>query len=247
MYNCGFSADSQVRNDFNLTNPGAPDEEIAQMMQDFDYEYIALGNVKKWLQTSMEGFHPDYRLYIHGGGNFREQAATIKPYKGNRDPTHKPKYSAEIKKYMTDVWNALVVTGIETDDAIAIDQFSADDKSTVIVSIDKDLLYGVPGWSYNPRTGVLEYTTPTAANKFLFWQMLVGDSADNIPGIRGIGPKKASAALDKYDSMSEWRNVVQEFYKKEYGDNWKAAYTEVGTLLYILRRQGEEKTGCPLL
>ena len=218
------------------------------MMQDFDYEYIALGNVKKWLHTSMEGFHPDYRLYIHGGGNFREEVATIKPYKGNRDPTHKPKYSAEIKKYMTDVWNALVVTGIETDDAIAIDQFAADDKSTVIVSIDKDLLYGVPGWSYNPRTDVLEYTTPTAANKFLFWQMLVGDSADNIGGAKGIGPKRANKLLDPCgNDLAACKRVVEEVYKAQHGDSWTDVYIETSRLLYILRDRSHEKEGHPWL
>lgn len=212
-----------------------------------DYEYIALGNVKKALESWSTGFGDEHRLYVHLGGNFREQLATIKPYKGNRDPNHKPKYAKEIVQYLINKWNAFGVEDIETDDAIAIDQFSHVDRSTVIVSVDKDLLNGVPGWSYNPQKNVLKYTTLDEANKFLFWQMLVGDSSDNIPGIKGIGPKKADGLLLKDQDLDYHRKVVQEQYKKQYGDDWEKAYNEVGNLLYILRDLSHLKTGCPYL
>ena len=59
-------------------------------------------------------------LYISGKDNFREKVATILPYKGNRDPLHKPKYYKEIREYLKDAYGAQVVDGQEADDEIGI-------------------------------------------------------------------------------------------------------------------------------
>lgn len=249
-YNVGFSADSQVRKELKEANPDANAEEIESLLKDpsNDYLYIALGNVKKALETWMAPFNPEHRIYVHLGGNYREQMATIKPYKGNRDPSHKPKYAKDIVEYLLAKWDALGVEGIETDDAIAIDQYSHVDRSTVIVSIDKDLLHGVPGWSYNPVKDVLKYTTLDEANKFLFWQMLVGDTADNIGGIKGIGPKRATAMLEACNGdIVLYKKAVEQQYQKQFGDNWVEAYTETSRLLYILRDLSHKDKGHPWL
>ena len=44
----------------------------------------------------------DTKLYLTGSGNYRNTLATIKPYKGNRDPNNKPIYYAEIREYLLD-------------------------------------------------------------------------------------------------------------------------------------------------
>lgn len=247
-YRAGFAADSQVKKQIKEEFPGVTDEELAQRMADMDYLPFALGNVKTFLEYTTDRFNPEYKLYLHGGGNFREKIATILPYKGNRDRTHVPKYKNEIIDYMLNVWGAEPVKGMESDDAICIEQHRNTDKYSVIVSIDKDILNGMYGWSYNPMRDELKFTTPTEANNFFFWQMLVGDASDNIPGIKGIGPKKADAVVTASNNNTDRiREAVKSLYQKQYGEDWERAYHEVGTLLYILRRPEELDKGCPLL
>lgn len=246
IYRCGFAADAQIIKRIKEDNPGITDEEVKQQQADLDYTSLALNNVKTVLEAATERFNSDYKLYVHDKGNFRYDIATIKPYKGNRKDQHKPKYTTEIKDYMWNVWNGLPVREIESDDAIGIEQFDNSDKYTVIYSIDKDMDM-IPGWHYNWVKGELYYQPITEANRFLFWQMLVGDTTDNIPGIAGIGPKKATQLLSQHESLDSLREAVQDLYRKQYGEDWESAYTEVGRLLYILRRPAERFDGCPLL
>ena len=102
-YRAGFAADSQVKKQIKEEFPGVTDEELAQRMADMDYLPFALGNVKTFLEYVTDRFNPEYKLYLHGGGNFREKIATILPYKGNRDRTHIPKYKNEIIEEVPEV------------------------------------------------------------------------------------------------------------------------------------------------
>lgn len=246
-YRCGFAADSQIKREARESNPGISDEEVKEILANTDYQRFALQNVRTLIEDVLDQFNPEYKLYLHAGGNFRDQLATLKPYKGNRDPNQKPKYYKEIKEYMFDHWNAIPVRGIESDDAIGMEQFDNPDKYTVICSIDKDMLL-IPGWHYHLARKELHYQTIRSANNLLFWQMLVGDPVDNIPGINRIGAKRASAILESLGHDTDRiREAVKDLYRKQYGDNWEQAYREVGHLLYILRYPHERDNGCPLL
>lgn len=204
-----------------------------------------LTTVKEAIQKILDKFpeRKDHKLFISGKGNFREAIATIKPYKGNRDPSKKPEYYDEIKQYMVDHQGAIVVDGQEADDALAQAQWEAKDKSTCIVSVDKDL-WTVPGWHMNPKKQVLEYITLADANYNFYVQMLVGDTVDNIPGIDQIGPIKAAKLLlpAKGDTF-KMRELVMNEYKKQYGITAGSAYDEVSNLLYIRRIKDQR---CPM-
>lgn len=243
-YRCGFAADSQMKKEYKEKHPEAGAEEIQHYLDNLEYTAIALGNVKQVLEGVTGRFNEEYKAYIQGKGNFRDELATIKPYKGNRDNAHKPKYYMEIKDYVIEKWNAIEVHGQEADDAIGIEQFDNSDKYTVIVSTDKDMDM-IPGWHYNWVKDVLYYQPITAADMFLFWQMMVGDTADNIPGINQVGEKRANALITSLEgNLDRVREAVKGMYQKQYGDAWESAYHEVGNLLWIRRKAGEE---CPLL
>ena len=183
-------------------------------------------------------------LYLTGSGNFRETLATLVPYKGNRDPTHKPKYYREIKQYMEDQWDAVVTKGIEADDAIATEQWRHKDRSTVICTIDKDLDQ-IPGFHYNYVKQLFYNVSMHDANTFFWQQMLEGDRTDNIPGIEGIGPKRAAKIVeDAKGNLDVLKQMVQLKYQEQYGVDWYPAYVEVGNLLYMRRFPDQE---CPLL
>lgn len=237
VYRCGFAADSQIKNWYKENvNPEATPEELAEHLAREDYLTHALGNVK----TMMDGFadlfnHDTMRVFLTGHGNFREQIATLLPYKGNRDKLHKPKYYDDIRRYLCNVWRAEVIDGHEADDAIASAQWVATDDSTVSVSIDKDLNM-IPGNHYNPVTKELYYVEQEEADLALFYQMLVGDRTDNIPGIDKIGDKRASDLINEHGrDVDRVREAVKEKYRQQYGPDWEAAYHEVGALLWMRR------------
>jgi DNA polymerase-1 len=137
IYSQGFAADKQAIEAYGLDG----------YLQE-DYLHWAQGNINRAMEKVFEVFKDAewHRVYISGKGNYRDTIATTIPrvhegwkYKGNRDPLHKPKYFAEIKQYLIDKWGAVPVDGIETDDACCIEQFARPDRSTCIVSVDKDL------------------------------------------------------------------------------------------------------------
>ena len=244
VYRAGFSADAQLKKEAREAEPMASDEQIAQMLAETDYENIALHNVKTTVQSIVDRFPINpARVYLHKEGNYREALATLRPYKGNRDANHKPKYYREIKDYLFKHWDAEPVCGIETDDRLGIVQYEAPYGCTVICSNDKDMLQ-IPGFHYNWTKDELCEVSPEEADMMFYWQMLVGDSSDNIPGIYKVGPKTATKMLAPCHTNEQARDVVQQAYKKEYGDKWELAYREVGALLYIRRY---ELGDCPLL
>lgn len=238
-YSCGFAADSQIRKE--AMEKGASKEEAARIIEETDYIANALANARTAVDFILEQCFPErtyYEAYLTGKGNYRNTVATIKPYKGNRDPTHKPKYFKDIREYFVNKYGAIVVEGQEADDALGIKQFSNPDKSTVICSIDKDLKM-IPGYHYNPSTGNFWYQTMDEANMFFWWQMMVGDTTDNIPGINKVGPKTADKIIAECNGdigLVEQR--VREMYAKQYPD-YPGAISEVAELLWMRRREGE--------
>ena len=85
------------------------------------------------------------------------------------------------------------------------------------------------------------------ANYNFYHQLLVGDRTDNIPGIDGIGPVKASRALgDIGKDLEYYARVVREEYKRQYESKWEDALQEVAQLIWIRREPGKG-TDLPLL
>lgn len=234
VYACGFAADAQAIKEFGK-------DKILER----DYLPWALTNTKTVMEDILKATFPEhswYKAYLTGKGNFREEIATIKKYKGNRDPKHKPKYYSEIRTYLMDVFHAELVEGMEADDKLAITQWAHKDKSTVIVSIDKDLDM-IPGYHYNNRKGTFYYVTIDEANLAFFRQMLVGDATDNIPGVPGIGPVKAGKLLPPGTTVDEAQKIVAAEYGRAFGPiKWEETYREVATLLWMRR---EEEQECP--
>lgn len=246
IYRAGFAADAQMKREYQLNYEEELDKDaLLEGIQSMSYKGIALYNADEMVKSIFDKFKGEPQGYISGTDNYRVELATIKVYKGNRNPLHKPVYYKEIKQHLIDKWNGIVVTGQEADDALAQEQWRNKDKSTVICSIDKDLLFGVPGWTYDYVKHLTRYNTKAAADEFFFWQMLNGDSSDNIPGIKGVGPKTIEKLFDSVGhDLHEIRERVKGMYEKQYGPEWFAAYKEVGELLWIRRVEDQE---CPLL
>jgi len=172
---------------------------------------------------------PEYRVFLTGKGNFRHEYAVTAGYKENRKDKEKPEHLAVIRQYLIDEWEAIVSDEEEADDLIAI---AATQQPSIIVSIDKDFNQ-VPGKHFNPNTGKLYNVSEEDAVKFLYEQILTGDRADNIIGIKGVGPVKAKKALADCVTERQMYDVCVEMYG---GDE---RVIENGRLLYLRRKEGE--------
>lgn len=195
----------------------------------------------KKLENEVSFGGEEYRLFITGKGNFREKIATIQEYKGNRKLLPKPKYYEEIREYMVNRLGAIVVNGMEADDAIGIEQYKNKDKSTCICSIDKDMNM-IPGWHYNFVTKKFYYVKKDLADLYFLYQVLQGDRIDNVPGLRKVGPATALKILESNDfDFVKCVKAVEEEYRKRYEGNldYKSALIEIANLLWIKRAEND--------
>jgi hypothetical protein len=201
----------------------------------------------------------DMKIYLTDGKTFRDKLAVTRPYKGTR-PSKKPWHFQNLTVVLVNCMGAEIVYDIEADDAMAIEQTRRDD--TIIVSRDKDLRQ-VPGWYYSWELGNQPSFGPARITKyghlvydpekrklsgtglsFFYAQMLMGDTTDNIPGLKGVGPKAAFDILDGVPD-AELLTAVTDAYQAAHPDNWFAYMTEQGQLLWMTRHLNSD--GTPVL
>lgn len=179
-----------------------------------------------------------WSMYLTGKGNFREEVATIQPYKGNRDVSHKPKKYKELRNYLVHVWNAKMIEGMEADDACGMDCYKSRDNGyiPIVCSIDKDLKM-LEGTFYDYKRKELLQTSEVEAWRFFYTQILTGDPSDNIPGLfKTTGTratKKLKEGLLGLSDPAEMEKYVKETYL-EAGATIEMFY-EIGSLLWIAR------------
>lgn len=218
VYRCGYASDSNKDTDGNV------------IQEPLSY---CLSSVKSSVASIMDVFEPSERsrIFLQGGGNYRNTLATIQPYKGNRDSSKRPTWYDEIREYLIEYCGAELITGMETDDACGIEQWKNKDRSTCIVSIDKDLDM-IPGWHYNFVKQEMYYVTLAEANKKFWLQALTGDTTDNIRGIPKVGIKTAEKILSGITGWTDMAATVM----KTYADKGIAdEFHENATLLWIQR------------
>lgn len=200
----------------------------------------ALHNTKSIIETAREDVGPDeIRVYLSGPTNFREGIAVSKPYKGNRDPDHKPQHGPAIKEYLVDRYGAVFTEGEEADDMVAYSHYAMYMRGelSVLASTDKDLDM-IPGLHYNFIKKESYYVEDDEAYYNFWMQMLTGDATDNIPGLPGIGKIKASRMLDGVH-VDDMARVVAEKYASFGPSNWQDYLVEQGRLLWMRRYPNE--------
>lgn len=154
-----------------------------------------------------------------------------KDYKANRPPM--PDDLREqlpfIKKFVT-ASNILMLekSGVEADDIIAsiAKKYSAKGHKVVIVSGDKDLLQLVDDnvTMFDPMKNKMmdrvevEKKYGVRPDQLLDFFALVGDSADNVPGVPGVGPKTAEKLIASYGSLDGLYEEVETLKKSKMKD-----------------------------
>ena len=146
------------------------------------------------------------------GPTFRD--AIYPEYKAQRSPMPDDLRSQispihEVMRLMG--WPVLDVPGVEADDVIGTLAVAASQQgmNVIISSGDKDLaqlvnqhitIIDTMSGKVRDLAGVeAEFGVP--ARLMLDYQMLVGDTVDNVPGVQGVGPKTAVKLLQEYGSV----------------------------------------------
>lgn len=186
----------------------------------------------------------DVLMLLSGDGNYRDEIAKTKPYKGNRTQEKPHHYMFTRACYMQ--WGAEQVAGIEADDAIGIS--IVENPEGVICTIDKDL-NGLPGLHYDWNKQLKYNVSDNDSHWYFLRQMLIGDATDNIPGIPGMGEVKANAIMreTRWASVGAMFAAVKDEYAKgpfKFRDGSITAkpadyIKEQGSLVWIQRQANE--------
>lgn len=223
-----------------------------------------------------------FMMFVTTKFNFRDQL--VDDYKANRTEVERPVNLAWAKRWAVAKMTNFFKKGLEADDLLGI--YSGED--TVIWSTDKDLRQ-IPGEHLDEGTREIITITETGRleekhwvtesgnkrNKIyfeglvgLYFQMLTGDSTDNIIGCAkrepvtvksgankgqvnikrvGVGPKAAFNGIMKEimanptgDHAEITLKYVIEEYKKRFGDEWQVNLETQGNLLFMVRQMKDE-------
>lgn len=213
LYRVGFAAEEEHEN-------------IAKARLDETLEMLIFQDLEKC---------DEYQCFTSGPTNFRNDIAVTVPYKGNRAEMKRPKHLQALKEHIVSKWNASVSCNKEADDDVCIAAYA--EPYSIIAHIDKDLDQ-IPGSHYNYVKKEFYNIGKFQGLKNLYKQMLVGDVADNIKGVKGIGKVKAEKILKECFNEQQLYKTVLECYTNN--GRSKEELHESASLLYLLRSEDDE-------
>jgi DNA polymerase-1 len=190
-----------------------------------------------FLRKLIDKHKPEYLGWVHDAGlSFRHEK--YPEYKATREKLE-PELQADFDTGVERVEEILAgyrvpileLDGYEADDVIGTIalQAAAAGIEAVIVSGDKDFVQMVrPGvsilnpWHGRPgQTSEKWYTEENAGerlgvppNRVVDYLALLGDSSDNVPGVKGIGDKTAIALIEKWGALEDILAHVDEVEPK---------------------------------
>jgi DNA polymerase-1 len=186
---------------------------------------LPTGAIHGWLNSVwslLDSEKPDKAVVFFDLGGARRQKALLEEYKANRAamPDALRRQMPYIKKIASFLGlGPMEKEGVEADDLIATwaRKLSESGEVVRIVSADKDLGQCIA------LNNVTQLLPPPTANKDAGWRVmdvagveekfgvkpsrvadllaLVGDTADNIPGIDGVGPKTAAKWISQFGNI----------------------------------------------
>lgn len=206
-----------------------------------------------------------FEVYLTGPGNYRFDIATIKPYKGGRVGLEKPYHWETVSKRLKEHWGAITVNGIEADDWLGIRgteeglNYTASSRDKDIRQVETCVHYSWPCGDSQPEVGpfriegmgecfgearrytnihgkeVTNWKLKGHGPAFFWGQLLVGDSVDNIPGCKGVGPGAINGLFGGCRTDEDYFKVCVYAYQRAYGDKWPEYLIENARLLYLIR------------
>ena len=205
-----------------------------------------VSNIGKDFQTDYIVFALDAK-----GDTFRSEI--YKEYK-----SHRPDVPEDLLKQLPVAiewiesmgFKTAIRTGFEADDIIASIAHDAKKKDLEVrvVSHDKDLYQLIQEniYLFDPIKKVV-ITSEQCFDKygvypeqFTDYQSLLGDSADNVPGVKGVGAKTAEALIKEYGTLDNIYENLENIEKKR----WKTLLTDGKEMAYISKQLVTLSTDC---
>lgn len=203
----------------------------------------------RMLQHMLSDALPDYVAVAFDAKEPTFRHARFAAYKAQRPPM--PPELAEQLPWIREYVQALNIRcleypGYEADDIIATlaRRSVAQECRVLIATSDKDLCQLVSAHIAILRSGLQESEVLDAAavrekfgvtpEQIVDYLILVGDSADNIPGVPGIGPKTAQALLNEYGTLENIYAHLAEL-KPGVRDKLTAAQDSIAELRALLQ------------
>ncbi len=178
--------------------------------------------IKKLIDT----YAPTSLLLIWDSAGKTERHALYQEYKAHRQAAPSDLFSQkELIQEFSQLLGIQQVqeNGIEADDLIfsAARDAQTWGMNSVVVSSDKDLAQAITDSTliFDAFKNVLidraafEAKMGFPLSKIIFYYSLIGDSSDNIPGAKGIGPKSALELVNQFDSVHDLYTRLAEVKK----------------------------------
>lgn len=151
-------------------------------------------------------------------------------YKGNRKG-RKPENLFKVLDYLAGKYKTYLRPRLEADDCMGIlsTHPTLVPGERIIVSEDKDM-QSVPGLLFNPRKDDQPRKIGRlAADRFHLAQTIIGDTTDNYPGAKGIGPKapEVAAVMTSKSVEEAWGHVMAAFRRSWKRDGHEEVSNEI--------------------
>jgi len=202
---------------------------------------LAISKFNNWLKTLINNTKSNnYIGFLTGKSNYRY---SIYPeYKANRKGKPKPQHLSALRDYAINQYGFIVSEGVEADDMLAIAHtvLINSEYKPIIVTSDKDLSTN-PCTIYNLFKDEYNEVSEYHAWYKLNYQLVVGDTVDNVKGISGKGEKAALAILTD-TSLSDWTSSIIKEYISVYKEEGLKEYWKNFQLLRIINTPSEYKS-----
>lgn len=178
---------------------------------------FALEGIKVTGYTTYYTVNPRYEVCAGLPENFRKDVWP--DYKGCRKGMPLPEDLEKVFDHAVMQDHAILCAGKEADDVVAYEK-NRNPEGTVMVALDKDLLYGVPGRHLNFGKFEMVETSIEEARRYPYIQCIEGDSSDCYKGVPGVGKVGARKVIteDLVDEAEMWRLLVETYESKGLGE-----------------------------
>jgi len=185
---------------------------------------------------------PTHAVVVWDGGLDEGRVEELDDYKAQRDPMPddmEVQLDAMVEYLEAAGWASVCDDGVEADDRIGQLAKRAEDEGmeVVIASSDKDFLQLI-----NDRVSMLNPADKTGTpmdaaavvaktgvrpEQIVDWLSLVGDAADNIPGVPGVGVKTAAVLLNEFGSVDGIYDGLAKVKRDKLRESLAAAEADV--------------------
>jgi len=182
----------------------------------------------RMIKNLIETYGPEYVALVWDSKGKTTRHELFPDYKATRQAP--PSDLFEQKKYIIE-FAALIgmrqveQSGIEADDLMfsLAKEWITPDRAVIFVTLDKDMgqalalgehvfLLDAFKKEFSDRAAI-EAKMGIVVEKMPFYFALLGDSSDNIPGVKGIGKKTAVDLVNQFDSLDNMYSRLQEIKK----------------------------------